>query len=52
MIFHAASTPGDFSDVGRRSLTSLQFSLRDAFGNEIDLQGGSWSLSLVFAVRD
>jgi len=52
MIFHAASTPGDFADVGRRSLTSLQFALRDGFGNEIDLQGGSWSLSLVFAVRD
>ena len=51
-IFHAVSSPQDFADVGRRTISSISFAIRDAYGNDIDLQGASWSLSLVFAVRD
>ena len=51
-IFHNVSSAHDFIDVGKRSLSSIRFSLKDAVGNTINLNGASWSLSLVFAIRE
>ena len=51
-IFHNVSSAHDFIDVGKRNLSSIRFSLKDAVGNTINLNGASWSLSLVFAIRD
>ena len=38
----------DCIDVGVSSLTSLKLELRDAEGIELDLQGTSWSCTLIF----
>ena len=51
-IFHNVSSAHDFIDLGKRSLSSIRFSLKDAVGNTINLNGASWSLSLVFAIRE
>ena len=51
-IFHNVSSAHDFIDVGKRNLSSIRFSLKDAVGNTINLNGASWSLSLVFAIRE
>ena len=51
-IFHNVSSAHDFIDVGKRNLSSIRFSLQDSAGNTINLNGASWSLSLVFAIRE
>jgi hypothetical protein len=52
-IHHSSSNSAhDYCDVGKRSISSISFSIRDAYSNLIDLQGGAWSLSLVFALKD
>ena len=51
-IHHNVSSAQDFSEVGKRSISSISFSIRDAYGNLIDLEGAAWSLSLVFALKD
>jgi hypothetical protein len=39
----------DYIDVGSTTLKMLNFELKDAKGNFIDLRGGNWSMTLVFA---
>ncbi len=39
----------DHIDVGSTTLKMLKFELRDARGNLVDLKGGHWSMTLVFA---
>ena len=51
-IHHSVSNVQDFADVGKQSISNISFAIRDAYGRTIDLEGASWSLSLVFAVRD
>ena len=51
-IHHNVSSAQDFCDVGKRSISAISFSIRDAYGHPIDLQGASWSLSLTFAVKE
>ena len=51
IINHNVSSAQDFSYVGKRTLSNISFSIRDAYGHLIDLQGASWSLSLTFAVE-
>lgn len=50
-IFASTSNSHDWCDVSNTSIRTLRFSLRDRDGNLIDLQGHSWSLSIVFDMR-
>jgi len=43
--------PMDFIEVSTRGLKSLTFELRDARGNLVGLNGGHWSMTIVFAER-
>ena len=51
-IFHNVSSAQDYVDIGKRNISSIRFSLKDAVGNTINLNGASWSLSLVFAIKE
>ena len=51
-IFHNVSSAADFVDVGKRNISHISFAIKDAAGNTIDLKGASWSLSLVFAIKE
>ena len=52
VLNHNSSGSQDYQAIGKRTLSTIFFSLRDAYGHEIDLQGASWSLSLVFAIKE
>jgi hypothetical protein len=39
----------DYIDVGSTTLKMLRFELKDARGNYVDLRGGHWSMTLLFA---
>ena len=41
----------DYIEASTRALKSLTFELRDAKGNLISLNGGHWSMTIVFAER-
>ena len=41
----------DYIDVGSTTLKMLRFELRDARGNLVDLKGGHWSMTLIFAKK-
>jgi hypothetical protein len=41
----------DYIDVGSTTLKMLEFELKDARGNFVDLKGGNWSMTLVLARR-
>jgi len=43
--------PADYIEVSTRGLKSLTFELRDAYGNLVNLKGGHWSMTIVFAER-
>ena len=43
--------PQDYIEVSTRGLKSMTFELRDARGNLVDLRGGHWSMTIVFAER-
>ena len=43
--------PMDFIEVSTRGLKSLTFELRDARGNLVSLNGGHWSMTIVFVER-
>ena len=47
-VFASMSTSHDWCDVSNTSVRTLQFSLRDRDGNLVNLQGHSWSVSVVF----
>ena len=49
--FQHAGHPADFVEVSTRGLKNLTFELRDAHGNLVDLKGGHWSMTIVFAER-
>ena len=51
-IFHNVSSSVDFVDVGKRNISHISFAIKDAAGNTIDLKGASWSMSLVFAIKE
>ena len=51
-IHHSVSSAQDFIEVGHRTITSISFSILDAYSRPINLEGASWSLSLVFAIRE
>ena len=41
----------DHIDVGSTTLKMLKFELRDARGNFVDLKGGQFSMTLLFACK-
>ena len=41
----------DYCDVSQTSLSQLQFSIRDAYGALVDLNGASWSATLIFRIK-
>lgn len=51
-IHYAAPNVQIYSDIGKRTISEVSFSLQDAYGRIIDLEGGTWSLSLTFMVKD
>jgi hypothetical protein len=50
--FSANSAGQDFNEVGKRSISSISFRIVDAYSRPVDLEGASWSLSIVFAIKD
>ena len=51
-INHNVSSAVDYIDVSKRNLTSIRFAIKDANGHTINLNGASFSLSLVFAIKE
>jgi hypothetical protein len=49
--FQHSGHPADYIEVSTRGLKSLSFELRDARGNFVNLNGGHWSMTIVFAER-
>ena len=47
-IYDSLATSHDYANVSGSSARLLSFSLRDKNGSLINLQGSSWSLSIVF----
>ena len=41
----------DFVDCGNKTLSTLDFELRDGRGNPLDIRGGTVSIELFFAPR-
>jgi hypothetical protein len=50
--FSANSAGQDFNEIGKRSISSISFRIIDAYSRPVDLQGASFSLSIVFAIKD
>ena len=49
MILSEATSGNDFLDCSRQTLKTLQFELKDCFGNNVNLHGANWSFSLIFS---
>ena len=49
--FQHSGHPADYIEISTRGLKSLSFELRDARGNFVSLNGGHWSMAIVFAER-
>ena len=47
--FSSSGNMYDHIDVGSTTLKMLKFELKDSRGNFVDLKGGHWSMTLVFA---
>lgn len=50
-VHHNATTSADAVLVSRRSFETLTFQLRNSQGELVDLNGASWSMSLVFVKK-
>jgi hypothetical protein len=46
--FQTSGSEHDFVEVGVAALTTLKLEIRDAAGNELNLNGTSWSCTLLF----
>ncbi len=51
MTYEHSGSNFDYIDVGSTTLKMLEFELKDARANFIDLKGGNWSMTLVLARR-
>ena len=49
MVFDQVVIGNDYLDCSRQTLSRLEFHLKDAHGNTIDLHGNHWSFSIVFS---
>ena len=49
MIYDDAVLGIDYLDCSRQSLSRLEFQLKNAYGNYINLHGNHWSCSIIFA---
>ena len=52
MILDSVVAPHDKIDVSKQNSKSLQFSLKNVYGNIVNLHGGHGSWSLVFVTMD
>lgn len=50
-IYEHSGHPSDYIEVSSTTIRTMQFELRDARGNFVDLHGGHWSMTIVFAER-
>ena len=48
MLFDSAAAGYDYLDVGRKTISRIDFKLLDSMGHVVELNGNHWSFSLVF----
>ena len=51
MLFDSAEAGYDYLDLGRQTISSIDFKLLDYMGHVVELNGNHWSFSLVFQER-
>ena len=51
-INHSYAGAQDYVHIGRNSISTIRLSIRDAYSNLINLEGASWSCSIIFAVKE
>ena len=51
-IFYQANGAHDYVDIGKQSISTIRLSLKDAFNNTCNLEGASWSCSILFLVKE
>jgi len=52
MIFDQVLAGNDYLDCSKQTLRTLEFQLKDVYGNLVPMHGSHWSFSLVFDVVD
>jgi hypothetical protein len=48
MIYDQTVLGMDYLDCSNQSLLSIDFKVKDSYGNVIDLHGNHWSFSIIF----
>ena len=48
LLFDSAEAGYDYLDVGRKTISRIDFKLLDSMGHAVDLNGNHWSFSLFF----
>ena len=51
MLFDSAEAGYDYLDLGRQTISRIDFKLLDSMGHVVELNGTHWSFSLVFQER-
>ena len=51
-LFYQSNGAHDYVDVGKQSISTIRLSLKDAFNNEVSLEGASWSCSIIFQIKE
>ena len=51
MLFDSAEAGYDYLDLGRQTISRIDFKLLDSMGHVVELNGNHWSFSLVFQER-
>ena len=49
--YHASGFSHDYIEIGAGAVRTLQFELRDAYGELLNMQGSNWSMTILFAER-
>jgi len=49
MLYYQSVLGLDYIDVSKQTLSRLEFSLTDVYGNNINLNNNHWSFSIIFA---
>ena len=49
MILSESTNGNDYLDCSKQTLKTIQFELKDVYGNHVNLHGANWSYSLVFS---
>jgi hypothetical protein len=51
-MFYQSNGAHDYVDIGKQSISTIRLSLKDAFNNTVNLQGASWSCSIIFQIKE